>query len=219
VSRSVADVFREAGQRHLADGERCLSAFLENLPTEEDQRRFLEAARAFLSFDSGIRNLPAARRSALLNTPIEADLISELWLASDRLLHEDQPGGRHSDLEIQLYVARVLMAKLIVGGLQGASDRNALMNAALRLRELSEQAQATRSKIEGKNARSEAIENDPRYKRRLTLLKSEADKLRKTTRLLRKRDRARQLNKRMGSDAWPSPDALTEFARRNNIKI
>jgi hypothetical protein len=111
-----------------------------------------------LFFDWKIRNLTPGRRKALLHVPIEnadqeANVVAALWLASDRLLRENPPGDGKSELDIQLFGTRLLMARLIVGGLQGASDRRALLDAALLLRELSESAQLIRSKNEGKSGR------------------------------------------------------------------
>lgn len=229
MSRGVAAVFREAGRIHNATGERRLAAFLENLPTDEDRSRFLDAARAFLSFDWKIRNLTPGRRKALLHVPIEnadqeANVVAALWLASDRLLRENPPGDGKSELDIQLFGTRLLMARLIVGGLQGASDRRALLDAALLLRELSESAQLIRSKNEGKSGRLDALSDEnAERKRRSALLRGEAEKIRSERPTLRsKKDRADKLNKRFqkqGWKPWPSPDALVQFARRNGIKI
>jgi hypothetical protein len=217
---SIADVFREAGERHIAAGAKHLAAFIESLPTEEDRSRFLDAARAFLSFDPELGRLPTGRRRDLLHAN-GSDLATALWQVAKRLLDEDPPSKNSGlDSDIQLFGARLLMARLIIGGLRGASDKSALINAALALRELSNDAQAIRSKSAGETARREALEENSAERTRLVArLKAEAESLLKTTRLRFKRDRARHLNKRMGADAWSTADALVEFARRNGIKI
>jgi hypothetical protein len=225
LSQGVAEVFREAGRVHIARGEKRLAVFLEKLPTKEDQTRFFEAARAFLSFDWKIRNLPAGRRRALLRATIEnvdqeKNILTELWRASYRVLHEVRPGAGASELDVQLFVTRVLMARLIVGGIQGAADKIALLDAALLLRELSDRAQETRSKSEGKNARREALTDDSaQHAQRVAHLKTEAAKLRQDRPHLRsQRERAAKLNRRFqkqGLRYWPTSGALIEFARRN----
>jgi hypothetical protein len=222
LSRSVAEVFREAGRFHIARGDKRLAVFLENLPHKEDQRRFFEAARAFLSFDLKIRNLPAAKRSALVRAPIES-ILTELWRASYRVLREDHPGVGASELDVQLFGTRLLMARLIVGGMQGTDDKKTLLDAALLLRELSDRAREIRSESEGKRGRLDTLAGGDAQRKRLSaLLRTEAEKLLKDTRLRSKRDRANVLNKRiqkLTGFAWPTRDALVEFARRNKIKI
>jgi hypothetical protein len=223
LSRSVAEVFREAGRVHIARGDKRLAVFLENLPRKEDQRRFFEAARAFLSFDLKIRNLSAAKRSSLLRAPIES-ILTELWRASYRVLREDHPGVGASELDEQLFGTRLLMARLIIGGIQGAADKKALLNAALLLRELSDDAREIRSKRGGKSGRHEALaESNAQRAQQATRLKSEAEKLRQERPHLRsQRDLADKLNRRFrkqGWQPWASPRALIEFARRSGIKL
>jgi hypothetical protein len=123
MSRSVTDVFREAGKHYLTAGAKQLAAFTERLPTEEDRSRFLDAARAFLSLDGEIQRLSPGRRRAVLGGE-GSDLAAELWHAAERLLSEDPP-SENSGLDFQLFGARLLMAKLIIEGLQGASDKGA----------------------------------------------------------------------------------------------
>lgn len=227
MARSIADVFRQAARTH----EKRISAFIDHLPTTEDRRRFFEAARLFLSFDREIMSLPPARRRTLLNKPIEEDtnqqsiIVAALWQASKRLLRENLPGDDDDDDDdLRLFGARILMARLTVGGLQGISDRRALMDAALQLRELGTAAELARSTQGGRSARRDALsETSAQRKLQSARLKVEAEKLRKERPNLRsKRDRADKLNKRFkknGWDAWPTSDALVEYARRNDIKI
>ena len=151
MSRSIANVFREVGERHVAAGAKQLAAFIESLPTEDDYTRFMDAARAFLSFDWEIRNLRPDRRRKMLHVE-GPDLAAALWQAAKRLLSENPLSkNKGSDLD----KTRLLMAALIAGGLRGASDKEVLLKAALQLRELSANAQATRSESEGKNAHLE----------------------------------------------------------------
>jgi hypothetical protein len=218
MSRSVADVFREAGKRHVAAGAKQLAAFIEKLPTNEDYRRFMDAARGFLSFDMKTRNLLPERRRTVLSAE-GRKLAVALWEAAERLLKEDPPSEKQSSgSDLRLFGTRLLMAKLIVRGLQGASDKRVLFEAALQLRELGAYAQATRSKSEATNARREALADSSAQRgQRVARLKTEAGKLRNSH--LRKSDRARRLNRSMGPEAWPTADALIAFARRNAIKI
>jgi hypothetical protein len=221
VSGGVAEVFRSAGERYLA-------AFLGSLPTDEDRSRFVEAARLFLSFDQKIRNLPPGPRRVLLRAPIKdanqkSRIIAELWGAATRLLREDAPSDRGSELDIQFFGARVLMARLIVGGLQDTSHRDALLKAALLLRELGDSAGLIRSKSGGKSSRLEALsESSAEHKRRSALLKTEAEKLRKRRPDLSQSARASHLNRqlqRQGQQPWTTNAAMLEYARRNGIKI
>jgi len=223
VNRGVADVFVEAGHRHVEAVQRRLAAFIESLPTEKDRSRFLDAARAFLSFDPEIGSLLPGRRRILLHTE-GSDLAIALWQASERLLQEDRPREAVSDLEVELFGVRLLMATLIVGGLQGASDRRALKEAALLLRELDSDAQKIRSKSGGKSGRLDALaDNSSQQAQRVALLKTEAEKLRRERPHLRsQRERAAKLNRRFQKQDlphWSTPGALIEFARRNKIKL
>jgi hypothetical protein len=226
VSHSIADVFREAGKRHVAAGAKRLAAFIESLPTDEDYSRFTDAGRDFLSFDGEIQNLPAGRRRTARQVE-GSEFVTALWEAARRVLKENPPSEKqHSDFDFRLFGTRLLMARLIIGGLRGASDKKALMEAALLLRGLSEDAKAIRSKSEAKKARHEKLtENSAQHAQRVQFLKTEAEKLLKTEAekprnlRLRKSDRARQLNKRMGAYTWPTHNALIAFARRNRIKI
>jgi hypothetical protein len=221
VNRSVADAFREAGQRHLA-------ALVARLPTDNDERRFFEAAKAFLSFDGGTRRLPSARRKALLNAPIEtADtsaILASLWAAVQRVLKENPPGDSASNAEAQLFGYRVLMARLIVGGLHGASDRRALTEATLQLREMDGLARLARSESAGKSGRLEALsDTNAQRERRSAWLRTEAEKVRRERPNLGSQvDRANTLNKRAqkaGWTPWRSNRALIAYAYRNHIKI
>jgi hypothetical protein len=210
VSGGVAEVSRNFGKRDLADEEKRLAAFLTSLPTDEDRSRFAEAARLFLRSDPVIRKLPAGRRRALLRAPTLQLLLD----AADRVLSEN-----HSDRGSELDKARLRMAQLIVAGIH-ATNRNVILQTALRLREASDKAQEVRSKSGGKQGRDEAIKAaDAQRNRRIARLKIEVKKIPETTRRQSKRSRARHLNRRMGPDAWPSADALVQFTRRNDIKI
>jgi hypothetical protein len=216
VSRGVADVFRDAGERYIA-------AFIESLPTEEDRSRFFDAARTFLSFDWKIRNLPPGRRRNLLHAN-GSNLATALWQAAQRLLGEDHPSENNTSVDIQLFGARLLMARVIVEGFRGASDRKALLEAALLLRELGDDAQNIRSKSEAKNARREALADDSApHAQRVARLRMEAERLRRERpHLQSQRDRAAKLNRRFQKhdlQHWPSTGALIEFARRNGIKL
>ena len=177
-----------------------------------------------------IRNRPEGQRRALVNTTIEADLISELWLASDRLLREPPPGEHDSKLEIQLYVTRVLMARLIVGGIQGASDRTALKDAALQLHELSNHAREARSRHGGKTGRREALAESKSQRDQLVAhVKREAGRLRQECPHLKsqsdlantlvKRFQKQEIFREQGWLCWKSFGALIEFTRRNSFKL
>jgi hypothetical protein len=222
-------VFRETGKRRLTAAKAHLAAFVESLPTDIDRKRFLDAARLFLSFDLKTRNLSAARRTALVYGPItshahESAILSELWEASRRLLAENGPPAGSSDENAQLSATRLLIARLVVAGILGAADRRVLLDATLLLRELTDRAQRLRSAGEGKSGRRDALsETSPQRALTAAQLRAEAEQLRKDRPHLRsKRDRARKINerfKRNGRHNWPNHDALIEFARRNKIKI
>jgi hypothetical protein len=223
VSHSIADVFREAGKRHVAAGAKQLAAFIENLPTDEDHRRFADAARVFLSFDMKIRNLPADRRRTELRAE-GYDLAVALFEAAQRLSKEKPPSEKQgSDSDFQLFGMRLLMAELIVRGLQSASDKRVLLEAALQLHDLGTHAQATRSKGEAESARSEALaESSARRGQWAARLKTEAEKLRQERPSLSQKARAEILNKRFQKQKlhyWPTPRAMIEFARRSSIKL
>jgi hypothetical protein len=158
-----------------------------------------------------------------IETADQSSVIGALWQASERLLQEDLPRGAGSDLELELFGTRILMATLIVRGLRGPSDKSALMDAALALHEMSDRAGRLRNMSEGKSGRLDALADGSAQRKGLSaLLRTEAEKLLKVTRLRSKRDRANVLNKRiqkLTGFAWPTRDALAEFARRNKIKI
>jgi hypothetical protein len=212
VSGGGAEVFRRFGKRYLAEEEKLAVAFLTSLPTDEDRRGLLEAARLFLSSDPDIRKLPASRRRAKLRAPTLQLLLD----AAERVFNEYHSGGGSE-------LPRKRMAQLIIAGIH-ATNRRVLRETTLRLREASDQAQAVRSKSVGERGRSEAISDDVCRKQRVAFLKPAAEKLLETTALRTKKDRARRLLKQAAKqlrsgDTWPTVEALVEFARRNRIKI
>lgn len=217
MSRGVADVFREAGDRYVA-----------SLLTIEDRRRFLEAARVILALDGNTKRLSQERRSALLTAPIEdagqeAVIIAALWPALARVL-DDWPRTAALDpqpAEARLLMLRGLMARLIAGGLKDAQDRNTLREATLQLHELGSRANlSSRQKDGAKRHQVSPTETSEEDKARAGRLRSEAQKLRKDRPDLRStRSRARVLNIRFGKEKWRTPGALIEYARRRRIEI
>jgi hypothetical protein len=220
-------VFREAADRHANALRSAGEAHLASIPTTEDWRRFLEAARAILALDGETKRLSRGRRSALLNAPIEnadqeAAIIGALEPALTRVLDSwrKSAGFDPESIEARLLMLRALMARLTAGGLNGAQDKNTLREATLQLRELGSLGEFSSRAKDGAKAHAWPKEGSEADKARAQRLRSEAQKLRKNPANLRsKRSRARVLNSLMGKEKWSTPDALIEYARRKGIEI
>jgi hypothetical protein len=206
--------------------DELLSAFAEyfcGLSDNAERRPFLDAARTLLERDPEIRRRPRSQRSALLNAPIETDdqeltIVMELSGAIDRLMLSSTPGEPVAE--------RVRQADLIkqaIGKAFGPTPAGKeLLEATLRLRELSDAAKVNESRRSGKKSRSSVLTAQSHEQREIVArLSEEAAKLRTRKPPLSKNARAKALNKpskRIGR-TWTSAAALVEFARRHNVTI
>src|SRR5262249_39743015 len=150
---SVADTFREAAKTRVA-----------RLPTADDRRRFLDAARGILALDEQIKNLPQRRRSALLNAPIEsarqeAEITAALKAALPRVVTawREASAVDPEEIKTRLAMIRVLLGALVAPGLNSASDGATLREAALQLRELSSNAHLLISQRGAREGRRETL--------------------------------------------------------------
>jgi hypothetical protein len=143
---SVADVFRDLAKAKAKEAEASLA-------TDDDRRRFLNAARGFLAHDAAfLRVMRSKDRTRLLSDPIDSPegggtVVKELLHAVGRLAKERMPGPTSADFP--MFAARLLMADLIYKGLACSQDRQVLGDAARILWELQHELRARRYKRSG----------------------------------------------------------------------
>jgi hypothetical protein len=207
---AVTDVFKDLAERYLA-----------SFPTRAERRHFIEIARKALAYDDAFRTMPARKRRALMNGPIETDtqeqeVVDRLGLAIKRITKQ---AGDYPDEALRRGAAR--LASLIRKGLSNPDVRkDELIVIERDLLKLYDDTTAAKQRDQGKDARQKHLDTKQANDERLQGLVVRARSALKDPNPSQNA-RAKHLLLRIPSRdrIWNSTPAFIRWAQRRKILV